>query len=96
MVKIILLDSNSLINRAFYAIPPMTTRDGVFTNAVYGYLSMLARLIAEHNPTHIGAVFDLKGPPSATEFMISTRLPESPCQWSLFRRWISLKSFLPR
>lgn len=62
MVKIILLDSNSLINRAFYAIPPMTTRDGVFTNAVYGYLSMLARLIAEHNPTHIGAVFDLKGP----------------------------------
>lgn len=40
----------------------MTTRDGVFTNAVYGYLSMLARLISEHRPTHIGAVFDLKQP----------------------------------
>jgi DNA polymerase-1 len=62
MTKIILLDSNSLINRAFYAIPPMTTRDGQYTNAVYGYLSMLARLISEHRPTHIGAAFDLRAP----------------------------------
>jgi len=62
MTKILLLDSNSLINRAFYAIPPMTTRDGQYTNAVYGYLSMLSRLITEHKPTHIGAVFDLKAP----------------------------------
>lgn len=62
MTKIILLDSNSLIHRAFYAIPPMTTRDGQYTNAVYGYLSMLSKLISDHKPTHIGAVFDMKGP----------------------------------
>lgn len=62
MTKLLLLDSNSLINRAFYALPPMTTKDGLMTNAAYGYLSMLARMIEEISPTHIGAVFDRKAP----------------------------------
>ncbi|MFI3229722.1 MAG: 5'-3' exonuclease H3TH domain-containing protein, partial [Bacillota bacterium] len=62
MAKILLLDSNSLINRAFYAIPTMTTKDGVFTNAVFGYINMLSKLISTHKPTHIGAVFDVKAP----------------------------------
>lgn len=62
MTKIILLDSNSLINRAFYAMPPMNAKDGTPTNAVYGFMLMLNRLISEHNPTHIAAVFDLKAP----------------------------------
>ena len=62
MSKIILLDSNSLINRAFYALPPLENKKGVFTNAIFGYLSMLARLIVDHNPTHVCAVFDLKAP----------------------------------
>lgn len=61
MTKIILIDSNSLINRAYYALPMMTNSEGLYTNAVYGYLSMLQRLIAEEQPTHICAVFDEKG-----------------------------------
>lgn len=61
MTKIILIDSNSLINRAFYALPMMTNSAGEYTNAVYGYLSMLQRLISEEQPTHICAVFDEKG-----------------------------------
>lgn len=60
MTKIVLIDSNSLINRAFYALPLLQNSKGQFTNAVYGYLSMLQRLIAEENPTHICAVFDEK------------------------------------
>ena len=62
MTKILLLDSNSLINRAFYALPPLENKKGVYTNAIFGYLSMLARLIVDHKPTHICAVFDLKAP----------------------------------
>lgn len=62
MSKILLLDSNSLINRAFYALPPLENKKGVYTNAIFGYLSMLARLIVDHKPTHICAVFDLKAP----------------------------------
>lgn len=59
-IKILLLDSNSLINRAFHALPPLQNSDGLFTNAVYGYLVMLQKLIAEERPTHICAVFDCR------------------------------------
>ena len=58
--KIILLDSNSLINRAFHALPPLAIPSGLYTNAIYGYLTMLNKLITEEKPTHICAVFDAK------------------------------------
>lgn len=60
--KLILIDSNSLVNRAFYALPPLTNRDGIFTNAILGYMNMLYRLIMEERPTHICAVFDKSAP----------------------------------
>lgn len=62
MNKILLLDSNSLLNRAFYALPLLSNTKGQFTNAVFGYLSMLSKLIADLKPTHVGAVFDVKAP----------------------------------
>ncbi len=59
----ILLDGNSLIFRAFYAIPEdMATKDGRPTNAVYGFLSMLANLVRDHAPTHLGVAFDRPEP----------------------------------
>lgn len=58
--KIILIDSNSLINRAFHALPPLQLADGMYTNAIYGYVSMLQKLISEEKPTHICAVFDCR------------------------------------
>ena len=62
MKKLILLDSNSLLNRAFYALPPLENKKGVVTNAVYGYLTMLLRLTEDEKPTHIAAVFDVHAP----------------------------------
>lgn len=62
MNKLILLDSNSLLNRAFYALPPMSSVDGKPTNAVYGYINMLFKIINDIKPTHIIATFDLKAP----------------------------------
>lgn len=59
-VKILLLDSNSLINRAFHALPPLINSDGLYTNAIYGYMTMLNKLITEEKPTHICAVFDCR------------------------------------
>lgn len=58
--KIILIDSNSLVNRAFHALPPLQLADGMYTNAIFGYISMLQKLIAEEKPTHICAVFDCR------------------------------------
>lgn len=61
MNKIVLLDSNSLLHRAFYAIPAnLTDSQGRFTNAVYGFTNMLLKIISDLNPTHIAAAFDLK------------------------------------
>ncbi len=59
---IIAIDGNSLINRAFYAIPPLSTKSGIHTNAVYGFVGMLNSLIGEHKPEYICVAFDLKEP----------------------------------
>lgn len=56
--KIMLIDGNSLLYRAFYALPLLQTRDGVYTNAVYGFLTMLNRAVREIQPTHILVAFD--------------------------------------
>lgn len=62
MEKLVLLDSNSLVNRAFYALPPLTDSKGRVTNAVYGFASMLNRIIKELKPTHMVCAFDRKEP----------------------------------
>lgn len=61
MSKILLIDGNSLINRAFYAIREMRTVDGFPTNAIHGFFTMLAKILADEKPSHIVAAFDLKG-----------------------------------
>ena len=56
--KIILLDSNSLMHRAYHALPGLNNGKGQFTGAVYGFLNILFKLIEQEQPTHIAAVFD--------------------------------------
>ncbi len=58
--KILLIDSNSLVNRAFHALPPLQLVDGTYTNAIFGYVSMLQKLISEEKPSHVCAVFDCR------------------------------------
>ncbi len=62
MENLVLIDGNSLINRAFYAMPLLSTKDGTYTNAVYGFTNMLFRIILEHKPTFVAVAFDLKAP----------------------------------
>lgn len=58
MAKCLLIDGNSIINRAFYALPPLTNSAGLHTNAVYGFTTMLLRMIEEEQPTHVLVAFD--------------------------------------
>lgn len=62
MEKLMLIDGHSIMNRAFYALPLLTNKDGQFTNAVYGFLNMFFKLIEEENPKYIGVSFDLSKP----------------------------------
>ncbi len=56
--KIMLIDGNSLLYRAFYALPLLQTSQGIFTNGVYGFLTMFNRVVAEEKPSHIVVAFD--------------------------------------
>ncbi len=62
MEKLLIIDANSLINRAFYAVRFLSAPDKTPTNAVYGFLMTLLKIIADYNPDHIVAAFDLKSP----------------------------------
>ena len=60
--RLIIIDGNSIINRAFYALPDMNNKDGLKTNAIYGFTTMLFKIIDIYKPTHISVAFDRKAP----------------------------------
>lgn len=61
--RLVIIDGNSLINRAFFAIQQrLTNKDGVPTNAVYGFLNMLFRIMDDYKPDWLSVAFDMKGP----------------------------------
>ncbi len=62
MEKLLILDSNSLMNRAFYALPPLTNSEGISTSAIYGFMNMLLKMKEEIKPDYIVAAFDRKAP----------------------------------
>lgn len=62
MERLLILDGNSLMNRAFYALPPLTNADGLNTNAIYGFINMLFKMKEEITPDYIVTTFDLKAP----------------------------------
>ncbi len=60
--KLLVLDGNSLMNRAFYALPPLTNTEGLNTNAIYGFVTMLLKMKEEIKPDYIVSTFDKKAP----------------------------------
>jgi DNA polymerase-1 len=62
MRKLILIDGNSLLHRAYHAYPPLTTSKGELINAVYGFASMLLTILEKLAPTHVVVAWDVKGP----------------------------------
>ena len=63
--RLLIIDGNSIMNRAFYGImgsKMLTTKDGKYTNAVYGFLAILFKLLEDINPNYLVVAFDLKAP----------------------------------
>jgi len=58
----VIVDGNSLMHRAFHALPPLTNENGIYTNAVFGFLSMLLKVVQDEHPDYIAVAFDLHGP----------------------------------
>ena len=61
-MKLLILDGNSVINRAFYGVKPLTNREGLYTNAIYGFLNILEKVEREEMPEAVCVAFDLHGP----------------------------------
>lgn len=60
--RLIIIDGNSIINRAFYALPDMSNSEGLKTNAIFGFVRMMFKIIEDYQPTHMSVAFDKKAP----------------------------------
>ncbi len=70
MKKLVLIDGNSIMNRAFYGIMGnkiLTSKDGKYTNAIYGFLAIMFKIVEDLNPEYMAVAFDLKGPTARHE-----------------------------
>ena len=61
-MRLLVIDGNSIANRAFFGIKLLTTKDGRYTNAIYGFLNILLSLLKECEPDEVAVAFDLKAP----------------------------------
>ena len=60
--KIVLIDGHSILNRAFYGVPDLTNSAGLHTNAVYGFLNIMLKILEEEKPDYLTVAFDVKEP----------------------------------
>lgn len=95
-MKLMVIDGNSIVNRAYYGIRPLTTRDGLYTHAIFGFLTTLLRLREEESPDAVCVTFDVHAPRSAIRRTRPTRPPASPCRRSSGSRCRSSRRCSPR
>ena len=62
MKNLIVIDGNSIINRAYYGVRPLSTKSGIPTNAIYGFMNIMLKYIEDYNPDYLCVAFDLKAP----------------------------------
>ncbi len=96
VLKLLVIDGNSLINRAFYGIKLLTTKDGQYTNAVYGFINILHRLQELESPDGVAVAFDLKAPTfrhkKYSEYKAGRKgMPEElHSQMPILKEWLTL------
>ena len=98
-MKLLAIDGNSIINRAFYGIKLLTTKDGTYTNALYGFINILNKLIENEKPDAVAVAFDLKAPTFRhnmySEYKAGRKgMPEElASQMPLLKEWLDLAGF---
>ena len=60
--RFVIIDGNAIIHRAYHALPPLTAKDGTMVNAVFGFTSMMLRVMNELKPAYMAVSFDVAGP----------------------------------
>ena len=84
MDRIVIIDGNSLINRAYYAMQrPMITKTGIYTQGIYGFLNMLNRILEDYVPEYIAVAWDKKAPTFRHKEYKEYKRAEKKCRPSL-------------
>ena len=78
-MKLMVLDGNSLVNRAFFGIKLLTTKDGRYTNAIYGFQNILLNLLAAHKPDAVAIAWDERAPTFRHKAYDGYRPPATVC-----------------
>lgn len=100
-MKLLAIDGNSIINRAFYGIKLLTTKDGKFTNGVYGFINILNRLIDSEKPDGVVVAFDLKSPTFRHKMYPEYKAgrhktpDELLSQFPILKEWLTLAGYHP-
>jgi len=94
MKTLLVIDANSLIHRAFHALPPLANSRGEMTNAVYGFVSILLRAIKELNPEYIAAAFDVAGPTERHKEFAEYKATRKKAPDELYNQFPFVKEFL--
>lgn len=76
--KIVLIDGHSILNRAFYGVPDLTNSEGLHTNAVYGFLNIMFKILDEEQPEYLTVTFDVHAPTFGMSSTGITKAPASP------------------
>ncbi len=82
--KFVIIDGNAIIHRAYHAIPPLTTAEGTMVNAVYGFTSMLLKVIADLKPEYLAVSFDVSGPTFRDELYTEYKAKRVKADQSLY------------
>jgi len=94
MKHLVILDSNSIIHRAFHALPPLTAKNGELVNAVYGFLLVFIKVIKELKPDYLAATFDLPGKTFRHDEFKEYKAKRPPMQEGLIPQFSGVKEFL--
>ena len=92
--RLLLIDANSIVHRAYHALPNLMTSKGAHTGAIYGFLTIFLRIVAELSPTHVAAAFDLKAPTFRHKLYAPYKGTRKPMDAELAEQFEPLKDLL--
>lgn len=93
-MKLLVVDGNSILNRAFYGVRLLTTKDGKYTNGIFGFMNIFLHLLEEYEPDNVAIAFDVKHPTFRHEMYKEYKGTRKPAQPELIEQFAPLKELL--
>ncbi len=93
-MKLLVIDGNSILNRAFYGVRMLTTKDGKFTNGIFGFMNILLGMLEEYKPDSVAVAFDVKSPTFRHEMYDAYKGTRKPAPAELIEQFPTLKELL--